>query len=61
MLFVADRCPETVGNMVPGHLLFPWIVQTFFIFELLIYAQVISIIDVITQNPDCMADAVEKE
>ena len=61
MLFVADRCPETVGNMVSGYLLFPWIVQTFFIFELLIYAQVISIIDVITQNPDCMAKAVEKE
>jgi len=36
-------------NMVSGYSLFPGIVQSFFIFELLIYPQVISIIDMIAQ------------
>ena len=35
--------------MVSGYSLFPGIVQSFFIFELLIYPQVISIIDMIAQ------------
>lgn len=43
-LFVAGRCPETVENMAFGYLSFQRIVQTFFIFELLIYPRVISII-----------------
>lgn len=57
---MADRYPETVENTVSGYFLFLRVVQTFFIFELLIYPQVISIIDVIAQNGSCEVEAVGK-
>lgn len=60
-MFVAGRCPETMENMAFGYLLFLRIVQTFFIFELLIYPRVISIIDMIAQNLNCVVKTVEKQ
>ncbi len=48
-LFVAGECPETIEKIVFWHSLFRKIVQSFFIFELLIYPQVISIMDMIAQ------------